>query len=86
MLTRMTEREARQYRCGQAPPETTGTEYYGALLRFKKPGSAILGLLWSREGSGGPWRIVFLPHVRKVNHSRGAASRTSRGGSYHRER
>jgi hypothetical protein len=58
MLTRMTEREARQYLCGQEAPGPADAEYYGVLFRFKKPGSAILGLLWNREGSAGPWRIV----------------------------
>jgi hypothetical protein len=58
MLTRATEGEARQYLCGQPPPESTNAEYYGVLFRFKKQGSAVLGLLWRREDAASPWRIV----------------------------
>ncbi|HSF17859.1 MAG TPA: hypothetical protein VLK65_20130 [Vicinamibacteria bacterium] len=55
-LFSMSEEEATQYLCGQKPDEPTGAPFYGVLFRFKRQGSAILGLLWTREE--GNWRLV----------------------------
>ena len=58
-LMELTNADASVYLCGN-PPEGGATDeygtYYGALFDFKLRGSAILGLLWSREG--GRWRLV----------------------------
>ncbi len=56
-LARMTESDARQYLCGQPEAVATGAEYYGVLLTFKRRGSAVLGLLWSRVSADSPWRL-----------------------------
>ncbi len=58
-LGEMTDAHASIYLCGR---EVTGDEaetygnYYGVLFRFKLEGSAVLGLLWSKEN--GNWRLV----------------------------
>ena len=55
----LTNEDAAVYLCGDVPetgaPGDYGT-YYSSLFRFKREGSAILGLLWTREN--GNWRIV----------------------------
>jgi hypothetical protein len=55
----LTNEDAAVYLCGDVPetgaPGDYGT-YYSSLFRFKRGGSAILGLLWTREN--GNWRIV----------------------------
>ena len=58
-LVELTDGDASVYLCGE-PPETStpgayGT-YYATLFRFKRQGSAILGILWVRDA--GNWRIV----------------------------
>jgi hypothetical protein len=52
----MSEEEATSYLCGQKPDAPTGVPIYGVLFRFKRQGSAVLGLLWTREGRR--WRLV----------------------------
>jgi hypothetical protein len=50
------EEEATSYLCGQKPDAPTGAPFYGVVLRFKREGSGILSLLWTREE--GNWRLV----------------------------
>jgi hypothetical protein len=58
-LLSITDSDASVYLCGE-PPETSTPDAYGTyfatLFRFKRQGSAILGILWVREA--GNWRIV----------------------------
>jgi hypothetical protein len=54
-LFEMPAEAAESYLCGQGQPEGL-SDYHAVLLRFKKPGAAILGLLWAQEN--GQWRIV----------------------------
>lgn len=58
-LLELTDADASVYLCGEPPetstPDAYGT-YYATLFRFKRQGSAVLGILWVRET--GNWRIV----------------------------
>jgi len=57
-LLRMSAQEAAQYLCGRTGRSEGPSDaaYYGVLIRIKKEGAAILGLLWTREDE--EWRLV----------------------------
>jgi len=46
--------EVEQYMC--KPANSSSTEYYLVLFRFRQEGAAVLGLLWGKEGNH--WRIL----------------------------
>lgn len=39
------------YKCSTPPSRRNpaGTEYFGVVLQFRRPGGGTLGLLWTRE-------------------------------------
>ena len=56
LVTPLPETLARTYLCGPATASPAGTEYFGVVLQFRRPGGGTLGLLWTREAS--QWKLV----------------------------
>jgi len=56
LVTPLPEALARTYLCGPATASPAGTEYFGVVLQFRRPGGGTLGLLWTREAS--QWKLV----------------------------
>ena len=47
---------ARSYLCGRSTAPTSGAEYFGVVLQFRRPGGGTLGLLWAQES--GHWKVA----------------------------
>ena len=56
LVTPLPETLARTYLCGPATASPAGTEYFGVVLQFRRPGGGTLGLLWTRDA--GQWKLV----------------------------
>ena len=55
-LTRVNDRDARQYRCGQSAAQTVQPDYHGVMFSFRREYGGTMSLLWNREGQR--WRLV----------------------------
>ncbi len=56
LLGPLPEAAARTYLCSQSATPPSGAEYYAVVFRYRRPGGATLGLLWTREA--GQWKLV----------------------------